>query len=242
MKNLLTITCCFFLFQILSAQEDIKIVYDETIKLEFEGMDEKMVSMLPTSQSLKKELLHKNGMTIYQNMKGEAVEDLEMESDDGSFKIQFVSDDIEDILFKNLNEKSLVHQKGIMGKSFVVTNDLPKLKWKITNEKIKYLDYECQKAVIEDEDKFVVAWFTSQIPMQMGPAMYHGLPGTILMVSVNDGKKEIKALSVEKIDLPKLEEPSKGKKVSEEKYQKIQEEKMKEMQEMHGAETIEIRN
>ena len=242
MKNLLAIVVCLFLCQFLSAQGDGKIVYNETIKLSFEGMDEKMATMLPSSQSLKKELLFKDGKSLYQNVKGEALENLEMESEDGSFKIEMISDDTEDILYKNLTEKKTVHQKGLMGKSFVVSNELKKHKWKITNEKIKYLDYECQKAVIEEEGKFVVAWFTSEIPVQMGPGMYHGLPGAILMISVNDGKQELKAIAVELGEIDDLKKPSKGKKVTEDEYLKILEEKIKEMREMHGSETIEIRN
>lgn len=242
MKKLLTIGFCFFLGQFIHAQVNGEIVYNETITLAIAGMDEQMASMLPSSQSLKKELSFKNGKTLYQNMKGEELEDVEMESEDGSFKIKMISDDTEDILYKDIAAKKSVHQKGLMGKSFVVSDELVKHKWKITNEKIKYLDYECQKAVIEEEGNFVVAWFTSEIPAQIGPAMYHGLPGAILMISVNEGKREFKALEITLDEMEDLKIPSKGKKVSEEEYQKIQAEKLKEMQEMHGSKTIQIGN
>lgn len=246
MKQLTLIIINIFLVNLLTAQVGGKITYKETIKLDiqFEGMDENMKAMLPESQSITKELLFKDGISVYQNKKGEAMEDLEMESDDGSFKIKIATDDTEDILYQNTKTKEKVHQRGMMGKSFVVSDKLPKHKWKITAEKIKYLGYECQKAVIEEEDRFVVAWFTSQIPAQVGPGSYHGLPGAILLVSVNEGEREIKALSVDlsTVDEKMLIAPKKGKKVSEEEFTRIQEEKQKEMEEMSGGRHIRIRN
>jgi GLPGLI family protein len=78
----------------------------------------------------------------------------------------------------------------------------------------------------------------------MGPGKYHGLPGAILMISVDDGKREIKALTVEleAIEKDLIKAPNKGKKVTEEEYVEIQELKMKEMAETHGSHSIKIRN
>lgn len=246
MKNILTFLLSLVFSQFLPAQIQGKITYKETVKLDiqFEGMDDAMKAMLPESQSLKKELLFSGSESVYQNIKGEEKEDLEMESDDGSFKIKMISDNTEDILYKNLNEKQKVHQKGMMGKSFVVSDELTKHKWKITNEKIKYLDYECQKAVIEEGDKFIVAWFTSQIPAQFGPGAYHGLPGAILMLSIDEGKVEIQALSVdlELADENLVKAPHDGKKVNQQEYEKIKVEKEAEMREMYGDGQIKIRN
>jgi GLPGLI family protein len=154
-----------------------------------------------------------------------------------------MQDETEDIFYKNLNEKIKIHQKGIMGKSFIVEDALETMKWKITNEKIKYLDYECQKAVIEDENQFVVAWFTSQIPVQAGPAGYHGLPGMILLVNVNDGETEYKATKMDLRTLEKseLSKPKKGKKVSEEEFEAIRAQKEKEMEQQYGGHQRRIR-
>jgi len=236
--KLLLIALNILIGQIVFAQQEGRITYTEVFKLDIqiEGMSEEMLSMIPKSQSLQKELLFKKKESVFQNVKGEVAEDLDMSSDDGSFQIMIkMDDDVEDILYKNQKSKEIVHQKGIMGKSFVVNEKLEKIKWKITNEKVKYLDYECQKAVLENEDEFVVAWFTSQIPVQVGPSSYHGLPGAILMVSVDDGKIEFKA---NKVEFEKLEEdailkPTKGKKVSAEEYEKIQKDKDAEMMKMH---------
>jgi len=228
------------------SQTEGSIIYSEIVKLDIQidGIDKAMLDMLPKSQTIQKELTFNSNESVYKNVAGEELEDFNMSSDDGSFQIKIMQDETEDICYKNLREKKKSHQKGIMGKEFIVNDDLEMLKWKITNEKIKYLEYECQKAVIENEDDFIVAWFTSQIPTQAGPSTFHGLPGTILLVNVNDGEHEIKATDVNLRDLEKDEivKPKKGKKVSEAEFEEIRLQKEKEMQEQFGGERRRIRH
>ena len=242
MKNFIIFLALSLLVLPLFAQTEGKISYKETIKLDiqFEGMDESMKSMIPESQSVDKELLFTKSESLYQNKKGEELEGLDLKSDDGSVHIKIVTDDTEEILYKSFAQKEKVHQRGMMGKSFLVKDELKKHKWKITDEKIKYLDYECQKAVIENEDDFIVAWFTSQIPLQIGPGSLHGLPGAVLMANYNDGEVEIKAQDVSFYNLEEdeLQIPKNGKKVNEEEFAKIQEQKEKEMEEMYGSGSV----
>lgn len=239
MKSLITVLLSVLFFTMGFAQVQGKIIYNETIKLDIQidGMDETLKEMLPESQSMKRELLFKDTESVFQNLEGEELEDINLSSDDGSFQIKIGREDTENILYKNLKEKTQVQQQGLFGKSFVVNKDLPNHKWKLTNEKVKYLEYECQKAVIEEEDKFIVAWFTPQIPTSLGPGSYHGLPGTILMLSINDGESEFKALSVDLSELSEdaIKAPKDGKKVTEEEFEKIRIEKEKEMEEMQGG-------
>jgi len=81
----------------------------------------------------------------------------------------------------------------------------------------------------------MTAWFTPEIPVSTGPAMYGGLPGLILEIS--DGNRTMLCTKVvinpsEKI---KIKEPSKGKIVSNLEFKKIQEDKMKEMRERYNS-------
>lgn len=169
------------------------------------------------------------------------MEDLNFKSDDGSIEIKIARDQVEDVLYVDHNSKSKIHQTGIMGKPFIIKDNLDKLPWKITTEKVKYLDYECTKAVYEDGDRIVVAWFTPQIAPFIGPGKYHSLPGTILLLNVNDGETEFKAREVVMEDVSKeIEAPKKGKKVTQEEYDKIKEEKEKEMMEQMGNMTKRV--
>ncbi len=243
MKNFTILVIALVLSSTIEAQSVSVIEYQETMKLDLTEMSEQlqvlpkaMLDMIPKSQSFEKELLFDSNKSIYRTKKGAKPEDMNMESGGGSIMIKFHQDDTEDILYTSLEENMTIHQKGIMGKSFIVSDEVKKKEWKLTNEKIKYLDYECQKAVIETEDGLVVAWYTSQIPTQSGPAKYNGLPGAILMLSIDDGALEIKAtkVSINSMDSAALTAPSDGKKVSQKEFDKINEEKMKEQKEMYG--------
>ena len=77
------------------------------------------------------------------------------------------------------------------------------------------------------------AWYTPDIPVSNGPADYHGLPGLIL--EINDGSQTLICTKIvlnpkEKV---KIVEPTKGKKISQEKYDEIMEKKAQEMRERY---------
>ena len=221
------------------AQVEGVIHYQEMIKLDvdLEIIPESLRGLIPKSQNFEKEMLFNSDESLYKSKADGNPKDLAMETEDGSISIKISHDDVEDIYYISNKDNQVVHQQGIMGKSFIIESELEKYAWKITNEKIKYLDYECQKAIIESEDTFIVAWYTSQIPVQVGPRSYNGLPGAILMLSEDDGAFEIKAT---KVNLSALEDnviktPTDGKKVTKEKFEKIREEKLKEMEQTFGG-------
>lgn len=241
MKTIVT-TLALFTGLCLSAQTQMaQVEFTETIKMEIkdgpEGMD--LSGFFPESISNHKTLVVNKNESIYRDSKKqEAEEPMEMESDDGSFKISIMRDDTEEILYLNLSDKVSIHQKNLMGKSFVVKGDASALKWKIGTEKISYLGYECTKATAKTEDdKPIVAWFTSQIPVQSGPGSFNGLPGLILMISIEDGKRELKATSVstQNVDTSVIKVPKDGKKTTAAEFKKIEEEKMKEFEEKYSG-------
>jgi GLPGLI family protein len=241
MKNLnaiLTIlfSCISFL---TSAQTSGIISYTEVSKLSIstenlpEGID--LTGMFPSSSTVNKELYFDGKKSLYKDGEND-VADMEMSSDDGSFHIVMMESNTEALLYLDRAKNEIIDQQDFMGKAFVVSYEMPKYKWKITNEKVKYLDYECMKATTtNDEGEVVVAWFAPSLRSGSGPATYGQLPGAILMLSVNDGQVEIKATKVDLKNIKEIKKPKDGKKVSLEEYDKIKEEKMKEMEDEYGA-------
>lgn len=249
MKYLPLIICSIFFSQAITAQQTGTIKYTETIKLNIKmddmpGVDIK--SMLPESTSFTKALYFNETASMYMDVEGEVQEDTEITSDDGSFRMVFKTDDGgENIMYTDLANKTTVDQQNFMGKNFVISGAVPEYKWKITGEKIKYLDYECMKATTTHDEKSIIAWFTPQLPAIMGPAEFGQLPGAILMVSKDEGEIEIKATEVILGELSvEIKVPKDGKKVSQEEFEIIQEEKIKEMEESmkgKGKSSIMIR-
>ncbi|WP_435416379.1 GLPGLI family protein [Polaribacter aestuariivivens] len=168
-----------------------------------------------------------------------------------------------DIYFKNLKKNSYLNQTEIQGKRFLIKDKLPKYEWELSSETKNIGTYTCYKATfskevesknitikngesveeVKKETIVTTAWYTPQIPLSNGPANYQGLPGLIL--EVNDGKKIIVCTEIilnpeEKIT---IQEPEKGKVVSQKKFNKIRKEKTDEMMEkMKGRNGLDLGN
>lgn len=106
-----------------NAQSSGIIAYKETIKMNIKldgdhgGID--LSQYLPESTTFYKELHYNSNESVYIEVDGESVEDTEIESDDGSFKMVISQDDgVENILYINRKNKSSLEQTGFMGKEF----------------------------------------------------------------------------------------------------------------------------
>ena len=153
------------------------------------------------------------------------------------------------VYFKNIKEKRFSNQTEIMGKRFLVKDKLPEYKWELSSETKNIGNYTCYKATFTEEvennntifqdgepvekiDKETIittAWYTPQISVTNGPGKYQGLPGLIL--EINDGKKTIVCTKIilnpsKKIS---IQEPKKGKIVSQKKFLEIEKQKSEEM-------------
>ncbi len=155
------------------------------------------------------------------------------------------------IYYKNLKEKRFANQTEIMGKAFLVKDNLPEYDWKMSTETKNIGQYTCYKATHTEEvvrkkisivngetkedsikeTKVTTAWYTLQVPISNGPKNYQGLPGLIL--EINDGKNLIVCTEIvlNPSETIKIKEPEKGKAVNQKKYDEIQEQKSKEMME-----------
>ncbi|MGJ8683578.1 MAG: GLPGLI family protein [Nonlabens sp.] len=177
------------------------------------------------------------------------------------FSMSFSTDSgVGSTIYKNLNEKTFIKQGNIMGKEFVIKDELPTYEWQLLNETKKIGQYNCFKAIyvpvveeIEEEDEkaeeeenssmiamidnydpTITAWYTPDIPVSNGPGEYHGLPGLIIEVQQSETTillKEIEMNPKEKLELKK---PKSGKEINQEDFDELQEKKMKEMMKNRG--------
>jgi len=236
MKKLITavilISSCFQLF----GQKSGNIDFIEAVKLQIDipDQDKEMMKKIPQTHSIKKVLIFNGQEAIYKERGGN--EDLEISNENDGNEMRVVMKTPESTLYTDLKTKSMIHSQEFFGKHFLVTGNIKKFMWKITGEQKTLLDMVCQKAVLQDTAQKVVAWFTAQLPIGLGPNGYNGLPGMILSLDIDDGARVITAEKIVYRDLlpEEISKPEKGKPIGVEEFEKVKKEKMKEMSAING--------
>jgi GLPGLI family protein len=161
---------------------------------------------------------------------------------------QITVSDGSDLIYKNIQENRFTNQTEIYGKQFLIKDSLKNKNWELIDETKNIGEYTCFKATFNEEyttqtitsdgemesvtkERTTTAWYTPQISISNGPSEFFGLPGLIL--EINDGELTLVCTKIimnptEKV---KIEEPTKGKEVTQEEFDKIMEKKNKEMME-----------
>lgn len=83
------------------------------------------------------------------------------------------------------NNNSLKKYYRLLVDVYEVTTEIPQLGWKITSEKKRIGEYECQQATLKYKNRQWTAWFTQDIPISEGPSFFKGLPGLVVWVYDN---------------------------------------------------------
>lgn len=125
-------------------------------------------------------------------------------------------------IIKRQNSQKVIYQEKVFMDKLAYEEDLPAVKWNITNETATKVGYPCQKATTSYGGRAYEAWFTFQIPIQDGPYKFSGLPG--LIVEMYDSEKHYY------FTLAGLEKAASGEiAVSENKLLNVSKEKFTEM-------------
>ena len=129
------------------------------------------------------------------------------------------------------DEGTIVEARELLGRSFIIADERPSYEWKLTSEQAEFLGYVVQKATAVQDSSTIEAWFTTQIPVQGGPATFGGLPGMILVVSIDDGQTQYTAtgISMGPIAEGVITRPTEGDEVTREEYEQILAEKLEEL-------------
>jgi len=274
MKKTIVLLCLVFAVAIANTQDFQGIATYKThtkldIKLDSSQMGgqmhDQMMSMLKKQFEKTYKLTFNKEESIYKEE-----EQLEAPKPQGMVMVM-VETGGSDVMYKNTKENRYTNQNESFSKVFLIQDELKKIDWVLGSETKNIGDYTCYKATykrevevmesgisINNDKEFdnevelkeieVVAWYTPQIPVNSGPGNYYGLPGLIL--EVNDDSQSIMCSKIvlNPESKVKISEPTKGKKITQEKYDAIMDKKMKEMQNRYDSEhrgrdgeTIEIR-
>jgi GLPGLI family protein len=219
MKNLI-ITLLTFLTVQTFAQKDAGII-SYTYERDWLKMIEKDKSMSNDEkaralQTWKNDATSKQYMDLQFNPKGSLYEKGANERGSSWEKVSYS-------VRRDFENQKVYETQMIAGKVQLVEDSLYTYPWKIKSEIKEVAGYLCMLATTYDTlRKYdVQAWFTTDIPVGVGPEDFHGLPGAILELNVNDGVVVITATAIKlnpAQQVPALPKKSKGKKITREVY------------------------
>jgi GLPGLI family protein len=249
-----------------SQMKEGRVVYERTFQLpqRIFANNPDLAARLPKSRTDQYELLFGNNQTLWQYLP-----DANSEGDGNTFAgggmvFRFAGGG-NDISYCNLDKGTRVDQREIADKNYVVTDSVRKLDWRLTGESKTILNYKAFKATAQRigtrmqmsmengemkrqqvaDTSSIIAWFTSDIPVAVGPGNYQGqLPGLILEVEENNGQTIFKAVEVSpKVSVSKIKEPKDGKKMTAAEFDKERDRVMQEMQKnMPNGMRVRIQN
>lgn len=203
------------------------VQFDETYSAMMIGMKEQIMEMMTNMPSKKKELLFTNTTALFHDQAEKA--DKQYAQSGGGMEMMVMMDTPEEIFYTDIAEGKSIEQRDLMGKKFLISEDIEKAKWKLTGETKEVAGYMCSQAVMMEDSSEVIAWFTGQIPVSAGPMGSGQLPGLILSLEFTEHYVSYTASSVDltPIDAESIIAPSEGKKISREQFIKLAEEKEK---------------
>ncbi len=240
MKTTISICIGLMAFTFLGAQNDPgqaihsgKVVYDDVAKLDFhlEGDAGELAASLPKERKTQKSLLFNETASLFANVKMEDAAPDQIESSGGA-RIMIKMNEPDNKMYTNFADKKQIEQREFMTRMFLIEKDLGVSDWKLTGNEKTILGYTCQEATRDGKDSSkIVAWFTPAIPIPSGPAEYLNLPGLVLCVDLDNGRRTITATSIESVEVTAkmMPKPKEGKKTTEAEFKQIVDDKMKEM-------------
>jgi|GEM_PF-2329270 len=93
--------------------------------------------------------------------------------------------DIVDIYYIDYKKKVYIRKISIHKKIYDIKDSIPRLNWTILNEKQEIYGYPVQKATTTYQGIKITAWFSEDIPVNIGPRIFTGLPGLIMKLKMN---------------------------------------------------------
>lgn len=90
-----------------------------------------------------------------------------------------------DVAVQDLHNQRVTIQRDVFENTYLITDSMRSINWRITNETRTIAGFECKKAVgVICDSVYVVAFYTDEIIASTGPESMNGLPGLILGLAV----------------------------------------------------------
>ncbi|WP_213521038.1 GLPGLI family protein [Nonlabens sp.] len=89
-------------------------------------------------------------------------------------------------------------------------------------------------SMVKESDRTITAWYTPDIPVSNGPGEFHGLPGLIVEIQINETTILLKGIEINPKEGLELKKPKAGKKINQKDFDALQKKKMEERMENRG--------
>jgi GLPGLI family protein len=181
-----------------------------------------MKEMVPEFNEFRAKLSF-NGNESFFTMKDEEEEEDSFADEDGPVQIRMRHPQNEYYFDHASGKKILV--KEFFGKLFLIEDSVKILPWKLHPETKDVLGHVCRKATWIDKERNqnVTAWYADKLKPFIGPEEFNSLPGTVLLVDINEGERVIMAESIS-FDKPakgSVAKPVKGQRVTEQEFRRM---------------------
>lgn len=195
MKNYISLAFILFTLLVYSQNDKVLINYTEIISLGAPNINLKSYNaalFINAEQSLyvsKIDSLENGGKKIqktYKDENGKLFGIRDFSSKNGLYVI-------------NNRKKDTIYCNARFNTNFIYKEKKPLINWKIESVFKKIEGIEVQKATTTFRGRTYIAWFSSKIPIPLGPWKLNGLPG--LIIEAYDSNKEVLFL-FKKIEYP----------------------------------------
>lgn len=156
----------------------ICVVYEKSVKMSEEELEQ--IDDLGTRQMIMRQLeQHKEVCTLYFNWRQYAFTQGEWVDGQALPLLGGGS------LYQVLDSAEQLAVLPILDKLFLVSDTIPRREWDLSGSAPEtFLGWTCLQATLKGEEG-LTAWFCPELPMQVGPGGYNGLPGLVLKLETS---------------------------------------------------------
>jgi GLPGLI family protein len=200
---------------------------------------EEIKKMIPEFSTAQNELLFNELQSLFKPV---PVDENPFESNVGGQRTSFRMV-MQNETFIDRDNDEVVQLRDFMGKKYLIRNEIKRLPWKMGNETKTIHGYLCKNAWFTDENqREIMAWYTEEIRLPVGPEIYQGLPGLILEVVINQDEMLISAdkIALKALKKNELKEPKGGVEMSDEDYKAMVKEQVEKMGNQRGQGNVRM--
>jgi GLPGLI family protein len=251
----------------MAQMKEGKISFERKVNMHRFITDPEMRARIPEFRTDKFELLFTEQASLFRTVVDEDAPDpfANNGGDRGGMRFNFRMP--ETSTYTDIATQMQYESRGMFEKNFLIIDSLKQNKWKISDETKTIANHVCKKAttmvaapqqmrmrigngpratedttaIAKPKEVELVAWYTEDIPVSVGPDNFAGLPGAILEVNTDNGANVISATEVSaKYPKKELVQPTKGDKMNRAQFQDAMKKIMEDMQRGGGMGGIRI--